>query len=374
MASRSSRTFPSITDSLDTRCSPAPAAPLPPRSLLLSTGSATSRHRFRSALRCDHSSFKWQGIDNGWRRRIRQLGRCTVVRSGHSDLYSDGLHAAPPGRADLNLLADGRVLITGGRGGTAISSPATATAEIYDPIAGTFALTASPMNFPRRLHTATALADGTVLIVGGVGANLLSTQNTAEIFDPKNGSFTLVTATLVTARFLHTATLLPDGTVLLAGGQFAGATLSSAEIYNPSVPSFTAVPASMNSPRSLFNAVLLPTGKALLVGGFSDSTGTIATATAELYDPSNASFTPTGSMSTARSVLHCQSTSERTGLGFRGLSAITASSTFLGTAEVYDPITWDILADWLSERVPCTTDFGDAQRWHGSRHAGRKYR
>jgi len=236
------------------------------------------------------------------------------------------------------LLTDGRVLIAGGRGGTAISSPATATAEIYDPIAGTFALTASPMNFPRRLHTATALADGTLLIVGGVGANL-STQNTAEIFDPKSGSFTLLTATLVTARSLHTATLLPDGTVLLAGGQFAGATLSSAEIYNPSVPSFTAVPASMNSPRSLFNAVLLPTGKALLVGGFSDSTGTIATATAELYDPSNATFTLTGSMSTARAYFTANLLPNGQVLASGGLPTFTTSSTGLATAEVYDPIT-----------------------------------
>ncbi|MEY2609162.1 MAG: hypothetical protein QOH31_7059 [Verrucomicrobiota bacterium] len=229
------------------------------------------------------------------------------------------------------LLADGRVLIAGGRGGTAIFSATTATAEIYDPVAGTFTSTGTPMNAPRRLHTATALADGTVLLAGGLGAG--ADQNTAEIFDPKTGSFTLLTATLATARETHTATLLPDGTVLVAGGSSGGVTLSSAEIYNPSTRSFAALPAPMNSPRSIFNTLLLPTGKALLVGGISDSTGTIATATAELYDPTGGTFTSTGSMSSARAYFTANSLPNGQVLAAGGLPTYTFA---LATAEVYD--------------------------------------
>ncbi len=233
------------------------------------------------------------------------------------------------------LLADGRVLITGGRGGTAFNSPATSTAEIYDPVAGTFTATASPMNFPRRLHTATTLADGTVLVVGGVGT---SSENTAEIFDPKTGAFTLLTATLATARDTHAATLLPDGTVLLAGGESAVApSLNTTEIYNPSTRTFAAAPAPMNSPRSIFNSVLLPTGKVLLVGGISDSTGAIATATAELYDPAGGTFTPTGSMSSARAYFTANLLPNGQVLVEGGLPAFTAASN-LATAEVYDPV------------------------------------
>jgi YVTN family beta-propeller protein len=232
------------------------------------------------------------------------------------------------------LLADGRVLVTGGRGGTAINSPTTATAEIYDPIAGTFTSTATPMNAARRLHSATALPDGTVLVVGGLGTS--GDQNTAEIFDPKTNSFTPLAATLATARETHTATLLPDGTVLIAGGSSAGATLSSAEIYNPSTQSFAAVAAPMNSPRSIFNTLLLPTGKALLVGGIIDSTGTIATPTAELYDRLSGTFKATGSMSSARAFFTANLLPNGQVLVEGGLPVFATTSNGLATAEVYD--------------------------------------
>jgi YVTN family beta-propeller protein len=247
---------------------------------------------------------------------------------------STGSMQLPRREHTSTLLADGRVLVTGGRGGTAINSPTTATAEIYDPVAGTFTSTATPMNAPRRLHTATALVDGTVLLVGGLGIG--ADQNTAEIFDPKTNSFTLLTATLAKARETHTATLLPDGTVLIAGGSSGGTTLSSAEIYNPSTRSFAAVPAPMNSPRSIFNTLLLPTGQALLAGGIIDSTGTIATSTAEVYDPASGTFKPTGSMSSARSFSTASLLANGQVLVAGGAPTFTTTSTQLATAEVYD--------------------------------------
>src|SRR5436190_23571104 len=87
-----------------------------------------------------------------------------------------------------------------------------------------------PMALPRKGHTATVLADGRVLIVGGQdGSGVLSA---AEIYDPVTQSFQLA-GSLAAARYGHTATLLADGRVLIAGGADATGPLSSAEIFDP---------------------------------------------------------------------------------------------------------------------------------------------
>src|SRR4030095_6785650 len=125
---------------------------------------------------------------------------------------------------------------------------------------------------PRTGHTATALSDGRVLITGGHDAdgNIVAVS---EIFDPETQSST-ASASLNTARFDHTATRLADGRVLVAGGTGANSPLSSAEIFDPAnaEAGFQAVGQAMTAARTRHSATLLNNGNVLIAGG--DTMGT----------------------------------------------------------------------------------------------------
>jgi hypothetical protein len=170
----------------------------------------------------------------------------------------------------------------------------TPTAAVPAVAHGTFSRTGS-MSIRRVTDTATLLCDGRVLIAGGGSASPGSAYLTsAEIYDPSTGSFTM-TGSMTTARVTATATLLPSGKVLIAGGMGAGGIddiLASAELYDPATGGFAST-GSMATPRFLASAVLLADGRVLIAGGVDPD---MPLATAEIYDPVSGRFSPTGSM------------------------------------------------------------------------------
>src|SRR5438874_438671 len=177
-------------------------------------------------------------IDASSSTQVEQFGPLVVPRTGHA----------------ATALADGRVLITGGRDG---AGTIVAIAEIFDP-ATEISTAVGALVTARVSHTATLLPNGRVLIAGGTSAT--GSLSSAEIFDPANpgAGFRVLSATMGAARAGHTATLLKDGTVLIAGGD----ALNTIEEFNPSADTIT-VDGTMDAPAS--STTLLANGKILVL-------------------------------------------------------------------------------------------------------------
>jgi Galactose oxidase, central domain len=242
-------------------------------------------------------------VAGGYDSRDSALASAELYDPTANAFSQTGSLAAARGLHTATLLSDGRVLIAGGGPANWVSvvGPYLASAELYDPKTGTFSPTGS-LTTTREGHTATLLSDGRVLITGGNdhGHNGVAS---AELYDPKTGTFT-ATGSMTTARGFHTATLLSDGRVLIAGGDPAawtniGPFLASAELYDPKRGTFTAT-ASMTVGRELHAATLLPDGRVLITGGVTNGDPAPSLASAEIYDPKTGTFAATGSMTDAR--------------------------------------------------------------------------
>jgi hypothetical protein len=246
-----------------------------------------------------------------------------------------GALTAPRYAHTATLLKNGNVLVAGGFGDTSDCQGAGVraqnTAELYDPGKHTFSMTGN-MSFPRGGHTATLLMDGKVLVAGGGDQGVGGKGSaSAELYDPDTGAFTQ-TGSMTVARFRHTATLLQDGRVLIVGGVPADSSIptSTAELYDPATGVFTAT-GGMTTAREEHTATLLVGGKVLITGGQSPVMGTSnlqLTATAEVYDPSAGSFAPTGSMAEARN-------SHTATLLMDGTVLIAGGGNNSSTAELY---------------------------------------
>lgn len=189
------------------------------------------------------------------------------------------------------ILNDGRVLIAGGRDDKNNDLDA---ACLYDPVSDSFSATASPMKVAREDHGATLLKDGMVLITGGfttpAPGELSLPVSSAELFDPTDNTFHPV-GSMADPRAQHTATLLTNGDVIVAGGVNVHlGQLTSAELYNPATQSFT-LTGSLAIARGGAAALLLTDGRVLVAGGGSNTTGAIKSA--ELYSFATATFSPT---------------------------------------------------------------------------------
>ena len=180
------------------------------------------------------------------------------------------------------LLSDGRVLVVGGWPGDRVVST---SAELYDPISGRWTETGSMLAPRSQGHSATLLPGGKVLVAGG---DSLATghlpQSSAELYDPATGTWT-ETGSMTLGRSHHSATLLPDGKVLIAGGTVFSSNRyrasKKAEVYDPATGTWTSTK-SMTVGRADPTAARLPDGKIMVIGGSDDTPGRHS---AEIYDP-----------------------------------------------------------------------------------------
>ncbi len=188
------------------------------------------------------------------------------------------------------LLSDGTVLVAGGMQDNEEFAGVICSAEIYDPSSGIWERTGD-MKTRRSHHTATLLPDGRVLVAGGRKAgDYNETLRSAELYDPATRTWSDAGA-LEQHRLEHTATLLPDGRVLVAGGSIDSMLpVAAAEIFDPRENAWSRT-ADLTIPRASHTATLLSGGRVFIFGGatgerkFSDETG-------DLYDPESETWTP----------------------------------------------------------------------------------
>jgi hypothetical protein len=261
----------------------------------------------------------------------------------------------------------------------------TDAAQIYEPGAGRFELTAGRLHESRERATATLLPSGKILIAGGLKCvnglfgSRCTALDTAELYDPLTRKFALAGAgsgyKLASARAGHSATLIrgchcaADGKVLLAGGinrsvntSFRGIISSppidTAELYDPASDRFALIAARMTNKRQSHCAALLSDGRVLLAGGDDRGFFERALATAEVYDPKASSFVAVGAMATARelaraTVLDPEVVKGRLAGDVLVSGGLIASDRLMGdsvsTAELFDPRTGHFI--WVDSRM-----------------------
>jgi hypothetical protein len=249
------------------------------------------------------------------------------------------------------LLPDGRVLVVGGLVNDRLDGQASAAAELYDPNGGSWTAT-QRMTDARWGHTATLLPNGKVLVAGGY-VNGTDSLDSAELYDPSSGRWT-ATGRMATGRGGHAATLLPDGTVLIVGGGAedtlleGGPRSATAEVYDPGSGNWTTA-GNLTEARKGFTVTLLADGTVLVAGGDASFTA------AELYDPRSGRWTATGSMAQGRFGHTATLLTDGSVLVTGGCACSDPGA--LASAELYQPST----RRWIA-----TGDMGTARIFHAA--------
>jgi len=265
-------------------------------------------------------------------------GSLSVARYGHT----------------ATLLKNGKVLVAGG--GTAVS-------ELYDPVTNSWSTTGS-LSTARYFHTGVRLNTvpniGKVLVIGGLVGT--AATNSCELYDPSKGTWSNVARTNF-ARYLNTATLLPDGKVLVAGGASGRFPVKSAEIYDPTANTWT-LTGNMTAARYAHTATLLTDGTVLVAGGEGQSiscgkacTTYIPFAKVDIYNEAAGTFTPAAGLQVTDAAGHrpmplAYHSTTLLGSG-RALTAGGISTTAhccvaVNNAEVYTPLTFTFSAASLN--------------------------
>jgi galactose oxidase-like protein len=273
---------------------------------------------------------------------------------------------APSGRAfhTATRLRDGRVILTGGIGLVEGKKSTLQSAELYDPITGSFGAT-SVMGSGRAHHAATSLATGEVLITGGASYNngvIASYFNNAIIYKPTTNTFEQVNSNMSTARAFHAAVLLDpnkyNGNVVVIGGENVDGPHNSIDIYNAQANQFYEnVDVVMSKNRSHLTAVRLSNGEVMVAGGKTTVDDTSVDDGVEIFDPAAGTFggfiAQTLSLSVAR-MDHSATLLETGNVLVAG--GVTSSGQGIGIADL-------VLIGSGTYSVQQLTDFVDPQRF-----------
>ena len=228
------------------------------------------------------------------------------------------------------LLTNGKVLLTGGDS-TNLVNGSSYSSELYNPTTGTCSYSGS-MITSRYYHTATLLPNGMVLVTGGVNANS-NALSSCELYNPSTGTWRS-TGSMASSRKYHTATLLANGNVLVTGGENVNnSVLSSNELYNPSTGIWSST-GSMSNHRLGHTATLLSNGKILVTGGYGGISINGIISSCELYNPTTGTWANTVSMANSRET-HTASLLSNGNVLVTG--GVNNSQIYLKSCELFNP-------------------------------------
>jgi Kelch motif protein/galactose oxidase-like protein len=369
------------------------AATLPSGKVLVAGG--FNRSTFASAELYDPTTGRWS--PTGSMKVARYNATMTLLASGKvlvagglissfpgvtakAELYdpatggwsATGSMHDPRGNHTATLLSNGEVVIAGGVGVSQNQTFAIASAEIYNPARGTWSRTAS-MSTPRERHSANRLPNGDVLVSGGNLDYLDGAEGSAETYHSQTGTWSVV-GRMTTSRLSHSATALADGSLLVAGGAYGNFAafnpLASADRYDPSSGRWLqtgdmqidhgSIPTI--SGRKNHTATLLLDGRVLVAGGdgyLKDFTSDVIFSSAELFDPQTGGWTLTGRMNKGRS--------EHAAVALLDGRVLVAGGSGVGvalaSAEIFTPSV---------DRFGVSTNFGAAEAFSGAPRLGRR--